>query len=65
MEVGFLDALAMIALRIGEPKQTLLQDIAAGESQPQLRLDGTSSIGRNLLLFIPEGKSDVQETVSI
>jgi hypothetical protein len=31
MEMGFLDALSMVALGVGQPEQTFLEEIAGGK----------------------------------
>jgi hypothetical protein len=61
MEMGFLDTLAMVALRIRQAKQTLFEEITWSRSVPifhyQPRL--------HLLLSVPERERDVLQVVGV
>lgn len=59
MEVSFFDALAVIALGIGQAKETLLEELAARVS------GGQSWLSIHILLFIPEAESNILPAVRI
>lgn len=62
VEMSFLDAFAMVALRIRETKEPLLEKIAIVSSAIEL-ID--MIFYADLLFLVPEGECDVLETVGV
>lgn len=61
MEVSLFDALTVVALGVGQTKQSLLQK-RAGIRQHYVPLHGISV---DALFFVPEGERNVLQTVCI
>lgn len=60
VEMGFLDTLAMVTLRVRQTEKTLLQKITGRRSVPHVRTNGLDS-----LLAVPKSKCDVLQAVGI
>jgi hypothetical protein len=66
MEVGFLDAFAMVALRIREAKQTLFQEGTA--FNVSVAFQAMSRLHEGVvaaLFFVPKGKGDILQAMRV
>lgn len=63
MEVSFLDAFAMVSLRVGQPEEALFQEVAGGEVS--LRGRAERDLRCNLLFLVPKAEGNVLSAVRV